>query len=92
MNQKRAEKERKELNKKLIKATFKSEWSSRKKVIFLSYIIDVIAIFFALKIADFIIGLLAIDFWLVDFAIKAAFIIAILQISSCILRGAFKSN
>lgn len=82
MDKKRDEKERKELNKKLISNTFKSEFKNRKKVNFVKYIIDFIGIFISLRIADFIVEKLSIKFWLTEMLITAVLIFVVLSISS----------
>ncbi|MDD3416075.1 MAG: hypothetical protein PHY47_19070 [Lachnospiraceae bacterium] len=82
MDKKRNEKERQELNKKLISNTFKSELKNRKKVNFVKYIIDFIGIFVALRIANFIVEILVIKFWLMEMLITAFLIFVILSFIS----------
>ena len=86
MNKQRDEKERKELNKKLLKNTFKSEAKNRKKVKTFEYITDFIGIFIALYLADLIVKILSINFWFMDMVINAVLIFVILSISSIFVK------
>jgi hypothetical protein len=86
MDKQKNEKERKELNKKLLKDTFKSEVKNRKRVKIFEYIIEFIGIFIALHLADLIVEKLSINFWFMDMVINAVLIIVILSISSIIVR------
>lgn len=86
MDKQNNEKERKELNKKILKDTFKSEVKNRKKVKIFEYIIEFIGIFIALHLADLIVEKLSINFWFMDMVINAVLIIVILSISSIIVR------
>ncbi|BCN30873.1 hypothetical protein [Anaeromicropila herbilytica] len=80
------EKERKELNKKLLKNTFKSEIRNRKKVKPLEYIIDFIGILIAFYLADLIVEILSINFWFLDMVITVVLIFVMISICSIIVR------
>ena len=76
-----SEKERKELNKKLIKRTFVSEIKSRKKEKLLKIVIDFICLFIAFFAADLVVERLQIDFWLFDMVVSIVFVMIMLFIS-----------
>ena len=67
------EKERKELNRKLIKKTFATESKGKK------FIIEFIGLFIAFLIADLVVEILKIDYWLFDMLISIGMIM-IMQI------------
>ncbi len=69
MNNSKAEQERKKLNKKLLKDTFKSEMNEKKK--YSATISDFVFLFIALSLADLIVRLIHIDYWLIEITITA---------------------
>ncbi len=71
MDNKKAEQERKELNKKLLKNTFNSELREKKKSS--PAIIDFIFLFIALGLADLIVSSFKIDFWLIEITLATVF-------------------
>jgi len=76
MNNSKAEQERKVLNKKLLKDTFKSEMNEKKK--YQATISDFVFLFIALCLADLFIKLIKIDYWLIEILI-ATIILMILN-------------
>ncbi len=70
------EKEIKDLNRKLLKTTFKSEFKKKltEKISFWNFIIDFTVIFLGLYLSDFISELLSINVWLVDMIVSAVII------------------
>lgn len=86
MENSRAEQERKELNKKLLKDTFISEYEDRKRVKFSEKFIDFIALFIAIALSKFIVEMLSINFWLVEIIIAVVLVMGIRYTEEIIVR------
>ena len=86
------EKERKDLNRKLLKTTFKSEFKKKliEKINFWNFIIDFIAIFLGLYLSDFISELLSINVWLVDIIVSVVTINFFLFLATIFFRKSKK--
>lgn len=78
----KGEQERRELNKKLLRRTFKSELKGGGKVKALDFGLDFITLFIALFLADLVVKLLAIDFWFVELIIIALIAALVLYIKA----------
>lgn len=86
MNDNISEQQRKELNKKLLKRTFVSEIKSGKKEKILKIVIDFVSLFIAFCIADLIVEILQIDFWLFDMVVSIVFVMIMLFISEIFVK------
>lgn len=91
MENNRAEQERKELNKKLLKDTFISEYESRKRLKASEKIVEFIVLFIAFGLSKLIVKMLAIDFWLVEIVIAVVLAMVIHYVES-IISGKISKN
>lgn len=86
MNNNKAEQERKELNKKLLKGTYKSELKNRKKMTIFNFLINFVVIFIGLSASNLIIEILPIDFWLLDMGVSVLIVMGALYIASILVQ------
>ena len=86
MNNNKAEQERKELNKKLLKGTYKSELKNRKKMTIFNFLINFVVIFIGLFLANLVIEMLSIDFWLLYMSISVLIVMGALYIASLLVQ------
>ena len=90
MDKQRNERERKELNKRLLKSTFIREVKNRKKIKGFAYVIDFICFLLALYLADRIVEILSVNFLLLDIAIYAGLVFAIRFICRIFIKKIWK--
>jgi len=65
----KGEQERRELNKRLLCRTFKSEMQEKKKGTCKNMVIDFVVLFIVLLLAELITNWFALDFWLAELGI-----------------------
>lgn len=85
MDNNKNEKERKELNKKLLKKTFVSEVKSRRKIKFIEFVIDCIAVFIACFLSDMVVEKLSISNWFLEIAITAGLVMLMLFVDTVLV-------
>ncbi len=86
MNNNKAEQERKELNKKLLKDTYKSELKNRRKMTIFNFLINFVVIFIGLSVSNLVIEILSIDFWLIDMSVTVLIVMGTLYIASILVQ------
>ena len=87
----RAEQERKELNKKLLRRTFTSEMKDRKKMIF-KYGIEFVAIFIGLLLTDWIVDWFAWESEMVRIVIGVVLIVVMQWLGSFLVKIVSRSK
>lgn len=65
----KGEQERRELNKRLLRRTFKSEIQERRKVSSRNMVIDFVVLFIVLLLAELVTNWFALDSWMVELGI-----------------------
>ena len=81
----KVEQERKELNKKLLKRTFISEYKKNQKFDFWGILIDIVALFIALSLSNFVCEIFNVEFWQLDVLITAILVILLLSLAEFLM-------
>lgn len=86
MENKKAERERKELNKRLLKKSFVSDIKSKKKLKS-THVINFVAIFVGLILSNWIMGWLLTDNALIEIIISVLLILALQFLGELLIKG-----
>lgn len=86
MDKKTAERERKELNKRLLKKSFVSDIKSKKKLKS-THVINFVAIFVGLLLSEWITGKFSIDNGFIEIIISVVLILALQFLGELLIKG-----
>lgn len=82
----RAEQERRDLNKKLLKRTLASEFKARRKESVLEFVMEFIALFIAFGVSDWMVQKLSIHSWLIEITITVVLVMVVRYIELLLRR------